>query len=123
MSSVTVFAFIDKEGIVTESQKFVDELAIINEKEEKVIIDLTHKKDAKSQVFGYQFEGLHGANIEKLQALGLALSCCRNPKEGDTNEVLKEIFLRNPEFKLQKSINKKPGFYFQNCIGRESVFH
>ena len=52
MSSVTVFAFIDKEGIVTESQKFVDEMAIIDEKEEKVIIDLTHKKDA-NKVFSY----------------------------------------------------------------------
>jgi hypothetical protein len=42
MSSVSVFAFIDKEGIVTENQKFVDELAVVNEDEEKVILDLRH---------------------------------------------------------------------------------
>ena len=35
MASVSIFGFIDKEGIVTESQKYVDEIAIIDKKGEK----------------------------------------------------------------------------------------
>jgi hypothetical protein len=35
MASVSIFAFIDKEGIVTESQKYADEIAIIDKKGEK----------------------------------------------------------------------------------------
>jgi len=31
ISSVTVFAYIDKEGIVTESQKYVDEMALLKQ--------------------------------------------------------------------------------------------
>lgn len=30
ISSISVLAFIDKQGIVTENQKYVDEIAIIN---------------------------------------------------------------------------------------------
>ena len=35
MSSVSIFAFIDKEGIVTESHKYVDEIVMIDKKGEK----------------------------------------------------------------------------------------
>lgn len=42
MASVSVFAFVDKEGIVSEKDKYVDELAMINAKEQKVIHDLVH---------------------------------------------------------------------------------
>ena len=42
MSSVSVFAFIDKQGICTENQKFVDELAILDTKENRIILDLAH---------------------------------------------------------------------------------
>lgn len=38
-SSVSVFAFIDKEGIVTENHKYIDEIAVVNEKEEKLVLD------------------------------------------------------------------------------------
>lgn len=31
MASLTIFAFIDKEGIVTEDLKYVDEIALLNE--------------------------------------------------------------------------------------------
>lgn len=46
MSSVSVFAFIDKEGIVTENQKYVDELAVFDEREERCILDFKHNSDA-----------------------------------------------------------------------------
>ena len=43
MSSVSVFAFIDKQGIMTENQKYVDEIVVFNEKEEAQVLDLLHK--------------------------------------------------------------------------------
>jgi fructose-1,6-bisphosphatase/sedoheptulose 1,7-bisphosphatase-like protein len=43
VSSVSIFAFVDKEGIVTENQKYIDEVAVVNDKQEKVIIDLSHQ--------------------------------------------------------------------------------
>lgn len=42
MASLTIFAFIDKEGIVTEDLKYVDEIALLNEIGEKQVIDLEH---------------------------------------------------------------------------------
>ena len=56
MSSVSVFAFIDKQGICTENQKFVDELAILDAKESGIIIDLAHDSyipDKEAQVYKY----------------------------------------------------------------------
>lgn len=35
MSSVSIFAFIDKEGIVTDSHKYIDEIVLMNWKGEK----------------------------------------------------------------------------------------
>ena len=57
ISSVSVFAFIDKQGVVTENQKYVDEIAIIDQNEEKVIIDLEHDQIASSENRVYKFEG------------------------------------------------------------------
>jgi len=42
MSSVSIFAFIDKQGICTETQKYVDELAVLDAQECRVILDLEH---------------------------------------------------------------------------------
>ena len=58
MSSVSVFAFIDKQGITTENQKYVDELVIFNEKEEKEVLDLMHKEhQSVKEAQVYQVEG------------------------------------------------------------------
>lgn len=42
VSSVSIFAFIDKEGIVTENQKYIDEVTVIDSNNDQVIIDLAH---------------------------------------------------------------------------------
>lgn len=43
LSSVSIFAFVDKEGIMTETQKFIDEVAVLSSKQQKVVIDLSHE--------------------------------------------------------------------------------
>ena len=45
MGSVSVVSYIDKQGITTENQKYVDELVVFNEKEEREVLDLMHKDD------------------------------------------------------------------------------
>lgn len=41
-----VFAFVDKEGIISEMSKYVDEMAVIDKKEQKVVLDLVHDTHA-----------------------------------------------------------------------------
>ena len=66
MSSVSVFAFIDKQGIMTENQKYVDEIVVFNEKEEKEVLDLMHKdNDSPQQNEVYQAEGNSEEFIKK----------------------------------------------------------
>ena len=58
MSSVSVFAFIDKQGICTETQKYVDELAFLDGKEDRVILDLEHKEEIpEKEALVYSLEG------------------------------------------------------------------
>lgn len=59
MSSVSVFAFIDKQGICTENQKYVDELAMLDPKENIINLDLTHQADniPDKEIDVYNFEG------------------------------------------------------------------
>lgn len=76
ISSVSVFAFIDKQGVVTENQKYVDEIAIIDQNEEKVILDLEHDQSASSEYRVYKFEGSEEQRVinqSQLNALGLAM--------------------------------------------------
>ena len=58
MSSVSVFAFIDKQGICTENQKYVDELVVLDAKENRIILDLTHDSDIpEKEANVYKYEG------------------------------------------------------------------
>ena len=67
MSSVSVFAFIDKQGICTENQKFVDELAILDAKESGIILDLAHESCIpEKEVQVYKYEGARIDFTEKL---------------------------------------------------------
>jgi len=124
MSSVSVFAFIDKEGIVTENQKYVDELAVVNEKEDKVILDLAHDPSVIDEEEVYKFEGANEDtqnNMKQLKALGLAMMMARNPKEDDTAKVLEEIFTSESE--VQKQLKEHTGFHFHYSMGKETDFH
>ena len=97
MASVSVFAFADKEGIVSEMDKYVDELAMINSKEEKVILDLIHDVHVKKEEEIYSFENpaIVKENIKILKALGLSFMLAKNPKETDNGTNLKEIFCKD----------------------------
>lgn len=98
MSSVSVFAFIDKQGICTENQKYVDELAMLDPKENIINLDLTHQADniPDKEVDVYSFEGQLKDFNEKLKnpsALSLAIMLTRNPREDDSALHLKEVFM------------------------------
>jgi len=82
---VSIFAFVDKEGIITEMAKYVDEMAVIDKREQKLVLDLTHNNHVGTEEEVYNFENakLYKDNAHLLQALGLAFMCARNPKETD----------------------------------------
>ena len=42
MSCASVFAFVDKEGIISETAKYVDEMASIDIRNQKAVLDLVH---------------------------------------------------------------------------------
>ena len=56
MSSVSIFAFIDQEGIVTDSHKYIDEIVLMNKKGEKQVLDLIHNTLSKKEEKIYEFE-------------------------------------------------------------------
>lgn len=92
-----VFAFVDKEGIITEMQKYVDEVAIIDKKEQKVVMNMVHNNHVGTEEEVYTFENpkLFKDNVPLLRALGLAFMCARNPKETDTDAQMVEVFSKN----------------------------
>lgn len=53
---VLVFAFVDKEGIISETGKYVDEIGLIDNKEEKTVFDLIHDSNVKKEEEIYSFE-------------------------------------------------------------------
>ena len=111
MSSVKVFAFIDKQGITTENAKYVDELAVLNENEQREILDLNHNPNAidrEDRV--YSIEGQLTQFFEKnnaLNALSLAMMLARNPKETDGPEKLNEVFMSDDMPEAEKAFGKQ----------------
>jgi len=65
MSCVSIFAFIDKEGIISETAKYVDELAIIDKENKKVVIDLIHDSHVinEDETYTFENESLYKDNI------------------------------------------------------------
>jgi hypothetical protein len=88
MSCASVFAFVDKEGIISETAKYVDEMACIDIRNQKVVLDLVHDSHVTNEEETYQFENayLYKENQNLLKALGLAFMCARNPKEKDIDK-------------------------------------
>lgn len=95
MASVSIFAFIDKEGIATESQKYIDEIVLINKKGEKQVLDMRHNALIKREDKIYEFEEKRKfkENVDSLKALGLAFMYAANPKLTDTENELHEMFV------------------------------
>jgi len=99
MSCVSIFAFIDKEGIISETAKYVDELALIDKENKKVVLDLTHDSHVINEDETYTLENknLYKENLNQLKALSLAFMCAKNPKVRDTYREMVEVFLNPPE--------------------------
>ena len=99
MSCVSVFAFVDKEGIISETGKYVDEVAVIDKQGGKVVLDLMHDSHVRREEEIYALENekdkLYKDNIPLLRALSLAFMCARNPKENDGESMIKEIFTKD----------------------------
>ncbi|CDW88835.1 transmembrane protein [Stylonychia lemnae] len=123
LSCVSILAFVDKEGIVSETSKYVDEIGVIDKNQQKVVFDLIHDSHVKNEEEIYQFENSNvlKENQNILKALGLSFMFARNPKESDTEKQLKEIFSKDPQ--MAKEINKEIGFYFHNALRAETESH
>jgi hypothetical protein len=91
-----VFAFVDKEGIISETAKYVDEIAAIDKQEKKIVLDLLHDPQVRKEEEIYSFENpsMFQENVPLLRALGLSFMLARNPKETDRDDKLKEIFTK-----------------------------
>ena len=103
MASVSIFAFIDKEGICTETQRYIDEVIVINKQREKQVLQLHHdpliKKEDKIYTFNHKFK--QNENQDALKALGLAFMLTPNPRTKDTCKRLQEMFLLD-QIKVEK---------------------
>ena len=77
--------------------KYVDEMAVIDKKEQKVVLDMVHDTHAayEEEIYSFENQKLYKDNVPLLRALGLALMCARNPKEADTQKQLIEIFKKH----------------------------
>ena len=127
MSSVSVFAFIDKQGVCTETQKYVDELAVLDTEEKGIIVDLEHDAgltDKENKV--YSPEGKLADFEEKkkkLRVLSLAIMLARNPRETDGPNRLHEVFMTSDHEDEATEINSNPGFHFHNSAWKENEYH
>lgn len=125
MSSVSVFAFVDKEGIISETGKYVDEVAFIDKLGNKMVLDLMHDSHVRTEEEIYALENekdaLYKENIPLLRALSLAFMCARNPKESDGEGVIREIFSKDS--KISEQIKSEIGFHFHNALRSETEAH
>ena len=82
LSSASVIAFIDCEGIVSENERYANEIAMFDENNKKVIIDLLHDPYVEHEENLYVFEKMsdqYQHNSLK-KALAVAMGNCVNPE-------------------------------------------
>ena len=77
--------------------KYVDEMAVIDKKEQKVVLDMVHDTHAafEEEIYSFENQKLYKDNLPLLRALGLALMCARNPRETDNDQQLLEVFTKS----------------------------
>ena len=127
VSSVSVFAFVDKQGVITETQKYVKELGVLDQKESRVVIDLQHnqeipEKEAEVYIYeGAKDEFKDSAKVSSVLSLAIMLS--RNPSEVDGPAKLKELFMPDDAETESESVRQKPGFHFHNSAWQENEFN
>ena len=81
----------------TETQKYVDELAVLDTEEKGIILDVDHVTGTPDkEIKVYTYEGTK-ADFEdkqkKLRVLSLAIMLSRNPKEDDGSDRIREVFM------------------------------
>ena len=119
---IIVFSFLNKEGVVSEQERFVDEMALLNKCQEKLILDLTHDRTKKTEEELFEFENQKKFldNLNLLKPLGLALTVTRNPKETDKSNILTQIDdfskkelrkISNSEKDRENSSDFNPSYY------------
>ena len=131
MSSVSVFAMLDKQGVCTENQKYVDELALLDANENIVNLDFTHQQSEvpEKEAKVYLFDGAEerfNRNRTKPTALSLAIMLARNPKEDDLLTHLREVFMVDGSQATEEEksqVKKQPGFHFHNSAWSENEYH
>ena len=104
LSSATIFAFTDLEGIISENERYANELAVFDQQGKKVIIDLLHDPYVEFEEDIYVFEKKTSETV-KYNPLKKALAVCmgnaQNPEFGNKYEFIKPIF------KLPNNIKRK----------------
>jgi hypothetical protein len=54
--TLLVFGFVDKEGIISETGKYADEIAVIDKQGNKIVLDLMHDSHVTKEEEIYAFE-------------------------------------------------------------------
>lgn len=112
LSSASVLAFIDCEGIVSENERYVNEIAMMDEKGKKVIIDLLHDPYVENEKDLYVFEKLADSYSHKSlkKSLAVAMGNCINPEFGNKFEFTKPIF--DLPINIKEKVSKNSDEYF-----------
>eukprot|EP00743_Colponemidia_sp_Colp-15_P007057 GILK01007614.1.p1 GENE.GILK01007614.1~~GILK01007614.1.p1 ORF type:complete len:1110 (-),score=173.61 GILK01007614.1:143-3472(-) len=88
LSSTTAFACVDKDGVLSESSRFIEEIFVLEQQNTPVVLDV--HPDAKSE-HGLKFEDPRWRNhLSVLKPLGLSFSVNLNPLEGQNVTTIEE---------------------------------
>jgi len=113
--------------VCTETQKYVDELAVLDTEEKGVILDLEHDagiQEKEAQVYTHEGgKGEFDEKQKKLRVLSLAMMLTRNPREDDGMDRLREVFMTAETEQETADVNMKPGFHFHNSAWSENEYH
>lgn len=84
----------DRDGIISENSKYIEEVMIIGKQDEHIILDLVHKSPTDVLFEGTGRDELafqdprFSEHLNALKPLSLALSLCRTPRRSDSNGTL-----------------------------------
>jgi hypothetical protein len=104
LSSATIIAFADLEGIICESERYANELALFDENGKKVVIDLLHDPyvEFEEDIYVFEKKNSDAFKYNTLKtALAVGMGNTQNPEYGNKYEFIKPIM------KLPTSIKRK----------------
>ncbi|CAI2367574.1 unnamed protein product [Moneuplotes crassus] len=122
LSYATILAFTDLEGIISENERYANELAVFDQYGKKVVIDLLHDPYVEFEQDIYVFEK-KTSETTKYNALKKALAICmgnaQNPERGNKYEYLKPIF-KLPS-SLKKKVEQNSDEYFLHRFNKNEI--